>query len=499
MKTTTISSTNTWLPNGTAICTAANRQYAPRICSDGVNGAIITWTDKRTGHPEVDIYAQRIDSDGVVQWTPDGEAICTVINSQEWLQICSDGVGGAIMTWRDYRSGYADIYTQKVNSSGNVQWTTNGVAICTANNEQGYPQICSDGAGGAIITWQDFRSGGHDDIYAQRIDSDGVVQWTPDGVTICTVFNGQTNPQICSDGLGGAIIIWEDNRNGVLNDIYAQLIDSNGVVQWTPDGVAICTVSTIKYYPQLCDNGAGGAIITWQDNRSVLNYDIYAQQIDSNGVVQWTPDGVAICTAFNSQENPQIYSSGAGGAIITWGDYRSGSNYDVYAQLINSSGNVHWATNGIAICTESNIQTLPQICNDGTGGAIITWHDYRSGSNYDVYAQLINSSGNVQWTTNGIAICTEKNNQYSPQLCTDGAGSAIITWKDSRGGILEDDIYALLIKSTNGDGNGDENGDGNGTNGGAVIAFEPYYLIFATLAILYLLIQEKHRIFHKSK
>ena len=34
----------------------------------------------------------------------------------------------------------------------------------------------------------------------------------------------------------------------------------------------------------------------------------------------WVEDGVAICTATNNQEDPQMTSDGAGGAVITWRD-----------------------------------------------------------------------------------------------------------------------------------------------------------------------------------
>ena len=54
-------------------------------------------------------------------------------------------------------------------------------------------------------------------------------------------------------------------------------------------------------------------------------------------------NGVAICTALNDQDNPVIVSDGAGGAIITWDDYRSTTGdtslgSDIYAQWVNSSG-----------------------------------------------------------------------------------------------------------------------------------------------------------------
>ena len=54
-----------------------------------------------------------------------------------------------------------------------MRWTTDGVPICTAANEQWHSELVSDGAGGAIITWEyDWRSGSTD-IYAQNVQEDG--------------------------------------------------------------------------------------------------------------------------------------------------------------------------------------------------------------------------------------------------------------------------------------------------------------------------------------
>jgi hypothetical protein len=91
----------------------------------------------------------------------------------QWVPtIVPDGAGGAIVTWYDVRSGNSDIYAQRVSALGVVQWAANGVPLCTATGDQSYPQIISDGAGGAIITWMDDRSG-NSDIYALRIDANG--------------------------------------------------------------------------------------------------------------------------------------------------------------------------------------------------------------------------------------------------------------------------------------------------------------------------------------
>ena len=90
--------------------------------------------------------------------------LCTAANQQYSSTIVSDGAGGAIVTWYDIRSGNYDIYAQRVNAAGVPQWTANGVALCTAANNQYSPTIVSDGAGGAIVTWYDYRSGTYADI-----------------------------------------------------------------------------------------------------------------------------------------------------------------------------------------------------------------------------------------------------------------------------------------------------------------------------------------------
>ena len=470
-----------WIPNGTVISNATAFQEQPQICSDGARGAIITWRDTRDEiTTEEDIYVQKIDSNGIVQWTPNGTALCTADNMQETPKICSDEAGGAIITWYDNRGTVGDIYAQKIDSNGIVQWTPNGMAICIEIGNQRDPQICSDGAGGAIIAWRDGR-GATQDIYAQKIDSNGIVQWTPNGIAICSADQNQEDPLICSDNNGGAIIVWRDLRNmgSTLTDIYAQRIDSNGIIQWTPNGTVICTAVAHQDLPHLSSDGEGGALITWRDDRNIplTDRDIYAQKIDLNGVVQWTPNGTAVCTETFNQRYPRICNDGDGGAIIAWLDFRGGLNWDIYTQKIDSNGDIQWIPNGTAICTIDALRERPQICSNEAGGAIITWYDSR-GTTYDIFAQRIDSNGDIQWTANGTAVCTANNHQRYPQICSDGDGGAIITWQDWRTDI---DVYAQRIK------------DALPSKKGEVIPFGNYYLLFIILSVISLLILQKHK------
>ncbi|MDY6892832.1 MAG: hypothetical protein SVO26_03830, partial [Chloroflexota bacterium] len=417
-------------------------QERPAIINDGSGGAIITWHDYRDGN--WDIYARMVDASGTPQWAANGVAISTASSNQFDPTIASDGSGGAIIAWQDYRNGHWDIYARRVNSSGTPQWAANGVAICTAAAHQQGLSIVSDNSGGAIITWHDYR-GGMSNIYAQRVNASGTPQWNPDGVIICSSPWNQLNPTITSDDSGGAIITWHDYRSNSDWDIYAQKVNDSGNIQWPVNGVAICTTSKDQQEPVIISDGSNGALIAWQDYRNDT-WDVYAQNVDTSGSPLWTANGVAVSTESGNQRYPTIVSDGSGGAIIGWEDRRSGSNYDIYTQRVATSGVPQWTANGTPICIAASNQQNPAIVSDGSGGAIITWQDYRDGlTNANIYSQRVNTDGSTLWAADGVTISNAANNQRYPVIVSDGAGGAIVTWEDYRIAIAG--IYAQRVNA----------------------------------------------------
>jgi hypothetical protein len=169
---------------------------------------------------------QRLDSTGAPQWTANGIGICTAPGAQDSPSLVQDAGGGATVVWADKRNGAnTDIYAQHVNASGVPYFAANGVALCTAGGNQSYPKITRDTASAGIVAWFDYRSG-NPDIYAQRVDySTGASLWTADGVVLCTEPNLQEFPNLVSDGSGGAIVAWRDLREGNYYDVYAERVN----------------------------------------------------------------------------------------------------------------------------------------------------------------------------------------------------------------------------------------------------------------------------------
>jgi len=439
-----------------AICTNYYNQNQPQIISDGNGGAIICWNDKRNGLNGVyndEVYAQRIGANGNIIWTTDGIK-ATPSNVYSYTNsMCSDGNGGAFISWHAILDSNS-LCVQHINANGTLMWDSSGVIICsTTLSEQITPKIVSDGNGGAIIAWGDIRNGGHnyEDLYAQRVNSDGEVQWDANGMAVISELGFQGGSmQITSDGSGGAIIVWEDQRSGTTVEIYTQKIIASGAVLWDTTGVLVNSVTGGSLYPQLI-NDAGGAIICWVDRRTGNpNWDIYAQKINTGGGIQWTLNGEAICLAASNQNTPQLISDGNGGAIITWNELGTGiPDPNIYAQRVNANGTAQWAINGVGVCLAAGGQGYPQLTPDGNGGAFITWQDTRTNNIQDVYAQRINSSGSSLWTIDGVAVSTATFVQSFPLIVNDGNNGMIIAWTDLRNDLSgqRHDIYAQRVNN----------------------------------------------------
>ena len=382
------------------------------------------------------------------QWATNGNPVSVAAGLQNNTSTLSDGAGGAFVVWQDWSTGSANLVLQRITAAGAVAtgWPAAGLVLSTAASDQKSPAMAPDGAGGVYIAWEDYRSGGANaNIYAVRITGAGVVAtgWTAGGTSLCTSLNAQGSPTIAVSG-GYVIVAWQDDRSGIDTDIYAQRYSAAGVRQWTFQGIPLCTAAGSQMFPAIVADGAGGVFATWQDRR-FGGSDVYAQRVTSAGAMSWAADGIVLCDAVDDQLAPRLIADGYGGAIVTWDDYRN-FNSDVYALRIDAAGAAQWASDGVPLCTDLAEQYGAQPVPDGSGGVLVPWNDYRGGSG-DLYLQRLDSSGVVPagWPVNGRGVCTVDGDQFDPVAVGDGMGGVILAWSDARATSVAIDIYVQRI------------------------------------------------------
>ncbi len=223
-----------------------------------------------------------------VHWAWDGVPVCVYSSIKTSQEIAPDGSGGAFVVWRENRFGNDDIFIQRIDSDGNVLWAADGVQVSTSTLIDMTPRVISDLAGGAVVAW-----GGSDRVMAQRLDPDGNRLWTDEGVLLATGLYASV-PFPVSDGKGGVIVAWDVGYGD--HNIRAQRVRADGVTLWGASGTPVCTEGSHQRAPRAVADGSGGVIIVWRDERPAYLSDIYSQRVDSTGACLWAADGIAVAS-----------------------------------------------------------------------------------------------------------------------------------------------------------------------------------------------------------
>ena len=338
-----------------------------------------------------------------------------------------------IVTWLDGRdnSWFNDLYAQRVDANGAIQWPANGVRIIPTDAMTD-ASAASDGSGGLLVAWVAGLSG-DGDISAMRLAGDGSVAtgWGPAGVVVCNNVDNQMNPVIASDGAGGAVVAWTDLR-GVEQHIYAQRVDASGVVQWTANGIQVDPAG--GYGVSLLPAGGGDTFAFWASVGAV-----YGQRLDNAGAPQWAASGVTVYPGGgDGQPDGDVLSApdGLGGAIVAWP--ASGTGIEgTWSQRVDGAGANQWGTNGVGIVSlpTGHLPLSIDVAADGSGGGLFAWErriDTSSGFHTDVYVQRVSAAGSPLLAANGVDVAATPERQRGPRVAPDGEGGFVVSWRDDR-------------------------------------------------------------------
>lgn len=163
---------------------------------------------------------------------------------------CPDGGGGAFVLWPEMQPGGYDLACIRLTAGGGPApgWTAGPRLLVARVADQTQPRIVTDGAQGAWLAWGDKRSG-DSDIYVINVGSDGtpVSDWPAGGRPTVSLPSEQGLPRIVADIVTGAIVVWQDLRNGT-PQLFAQKVGQGipvpvevavGAVSATPGRVSI--------------------------------------------------------------------------------------------------------------------------------------------------------------------------------------------------------------------------------------------------------------------
>ncbi|MBK7367645.1 MAG: hypothetical protein IPJ04_06940 [Candidatus Eisenbacteria bacterium] len=223
------------------------------------------------------------------------------------------------------------------------------------------------------------------------------------------------------------------------NDVYAQRLNASGVSQWTVNGVVVCSATLTQFDLTVAEDGSGGVLIAWSDSRAT--YDIYAQRLNGSGVAQWAANGVVVCNQAGSQTSPSVTSDSFGGATIAWEDFRSGVHYDVYAQRITAGGTAAWGANGVGLHAAGDQASPGTRRRRRRGLRRLDGRPQRRGRYDRLHATPEPRAGPPGRST---ARSTPPGPERSVLPAPDGSSGFFVSWRDGRN-LTQDDVYAQRV------------------------------------------------------
>lgn len=222
---------------------------------------------------------------------------------------------------------------------------------------------------------------------------------------------------------------------------YGQLLSLEGELLWDAGGIPLVSLPGAQQRPSLSPDRQGGALLAYLDRGQGDGYaDIRLQRLSPTGTVLWAASGVSVTNAPDHQGLDAMVADGTGGAILFWKDFRSHTNYDLYAQWISSDGVPQWAANGVLVA-QCAYDQLEAAAVPTRAGVLAVWSDARNGEALRIYGQLIAADGTlipplpailpgVPWHAFNHPVCpaSPPSSLYSFQGVPDRQGGAVLFW-----------------------------------------------------------------------
>lgn len=420
-----------WGTTGNPLWTAEHKELRCDLVKPANGPArLAVVTGRSVARPE-SLWVGTLNSQGTFATTPDlfGGGITYDIYDPHVVQIADER---AMYVWTDgrYRAS-RDLYMQIVDGQGNPQLEQEGQAITHGErNLQSPPALLADGSGGAYIGWIGDSLGITNFLHIQRFDGQGQAQWSePVRIISQNGFHGTMHLIAAEDG--GLLVAYSRYNEGFVSRMMVTSILPNGQFAWTPhstefDGLAFNDMTIIH----AVSDGAGGLFATleigpWSDT----NIGLYHLNRDGLPGEGWSLSGRVVGQAGVRDMMPTLltFNQGAILCYLTLNDDLATGRLKGYYFARN--GQSLWSDHAEELLGSPLWMQDPQLVNDGQGGFLLAWEDYRTQDTARAYIQRFDPNGAQLWTAQGVPASSQPIDQREISLVADGNGGAWLAWE----------------------------------------------------------------------
>ena len=418
------------LDDAVAISAEPNYQFAPILVGNALDGLFCIFGDKGTG--SIDLKVQKVGTSFNPVWEGSGitamEGLDGDIKYTDAYRISDEDI---YFIWEDNRSS-KKMYGSRIT---NLELSAiNGRQLSFSDNSSSEtdfstPKTIRTATGIYVATFDGLT--GEKYIRINRLDEQLQNVWDENGISFST--NGMANVFL-AESASGIVCFWSEITAMGTYDIFFQSIGSDGNVVLADGGVALVESFADDYVMAVVPTPDDKYMIFWMEEAwpaASLKFTKIDQE--GNAEIGWNPNGNSLSNSNYDSRNLQAKAVGSGnGVLATW--VQEGNFSDIYAQLVDWSGEVQYATGGIPVVEEDNDQVeLDFTFNELGTHAFLIWQDFRNGSDFEIYGDVLNLSNGSLESSGNIQFSVDTTNQYNPKAVSVQSNEFFVVWEDERG------------------------------------------------------------------
>ncbi|MBN1271865.1 MAG: hypothetical protein JXB26_06290 [Candidatus Aminicenantes bacterium] len=414
-------------------------QILPKIAPTDDGGYYVSWIDNGTGG--YDVRLQKLDALGYEEFEHNG--ILVADRKFGWVMdygLDVDSAGNALLTFRDDRLTGIQITASKVSPTGALLWGELGIQLTNTTSFIASPKIAGTSDGGVVVAWTQ-----ESEVWLQKLSPNGDPFWGT-GIVLSPPGSSFLVSDLHDTGTSVIVsIVHETGEFGSPRHLLAQKLDAAGIQEWGVGCVSVFDGGTLQFgnFPTFIPDGKGGAIFSWYIT-SNLQLQCYAQHILSDGNEAFPHNGSAVSTnTTRVRVSPSAtFDAISGETFLFWIEKNSDqSKFGVYSQKLNSSGERQWSDEGVVV--------VP-VCQDVVslvrslrleGGTFVFWSLSPSFGEDQLFGAWIDDFGNVNFGPFDVASTPSVKSHLDVELSANNF--AILAWSDEQNG--EADILAQKV------------------------------------------------------
>jgi hypothetical protein len=277
-----------------------------------------------------------------------------------------------------------------------------------------------------LVVWSNEWLGGHKDVSARRVESDGTLL---SQFTVASGAGDKYDPAVVYNSMAEEyLVVWlyTPTGGGNTNEVWGRLVSGDGLTL-EPEFQIASWPNRLFADPSVAWNSnLDEYLVVWgaQDASAGWNLDVSSMLLAANGDIL---TGRNLTTSNQPFDPDVVYNPVTNEYFVVYTTFTFTTQQDIKGLRVKADNSVINPPGEISIVDNNVGESEPSVATNGKTNYAVVWQS-RIGSDYDIYGQRLDFNGNKPWNWDSYAL-TSGIDESHPDIAYDGEDTYLITWQ----------------------------------------------------------------------